>query len=209
MAAERDEAKRSAWREEINDLAQRQPQRLQFIDESACHLSLTRLYGWARRSERCLYALPGNSGVRQSIVALFSLTGAMEQYRVQKGSLTGEDFAGFVQECVVPHLRVGDVVIVDNARCHQIKRVRELIESAGARLLFLPAYSPDFSAIELAWRKVKARLREAGARTQEELLPAIDAAIHSVTVEDAQAYYAHCGYGLPEKPAETDRTLQG
>lgn len=208
MATERDEAKRAAWREEIKQIAQRQPQRLQFIDESTCHLSLTRLYGWARRSERCVYALPGNSGTRQSIVALFSLTGAMEQHRVQKGSLTGEDFARFVHECVVPHLRAGDVVIVDNARCHRVKLVRELIETVGARLLFLPAYSPDFSPIELAWRKVKAALREAGARTQEQLLPAIDAAIHSVTVEDAQAFYAHCGYGLPQKPAQTDGTLQ-
>ncbi len=127
---------------------------------------------------------------------------------MQKGSLTGEDFAGFVKECVMPHLNAGDVVILDNARCHRVKRVRELIETAGARLLFLPAYSPDFSPIELAWRKVKARLREAGARTSEELLPAINAAMQSVTAEDAQSFYAHCGYGMPEKPAETDEGLQ-
>jgi transposase len=136
------------------------------------------------------------------MVALFSRSGAIEQYRVQKGSLTGEGFARFVEGCVVPHLTRGDVVIVDNARCHRVKRVQELIESAGARLLFLPAYSPDFSPIELAWRKVKAALREAGPRTQEQLLPAIDAAIHSVTVEDAQAFYTHCGYGRPAKPDE-------
>lgn len=202
VAAERDELKRALWQEEISEIAQEEPQRLQFIDESACHLSLTRLYGWAKRSERCVYALPGNSGTRQSIVALFSLSGAMEQHRVQKGSLRGEDFASFVQECVVSHLSAGDVVVLDNARCHQVKRVRELIEAAGARLLFLPAYSPDFSPIELAWRKVKASLREAGARTQEELLPAIDAAMQKVTVEDAQAFYTHCGYGRSAGPNE-------
>ena len=136
------------------------------------------------------------------MVALFSRSGAIEQYRVQKGSLTGAAFASFVEGCVVPHLTRGDVVIVDNARCHGVKQVRELIESAGARLLFLPAYSPDFSPIELAWRKVKASLRQAGARTQETLLPAIDSAMLSVTVEDAQAFYTHCGYGMPAKPDE-------
>ena len=202
MAAERDEARRTAWREEIREIAQQEPQRLKFIDESACHLSLTRLYGWARRSERCIYALPGNSGTRQSIVALFSLRGAIGQHRVQKGSLRGEDFAGFLESCIGSHLKAGDVVVLDNARCHRVKRVQELIETAGVRLLFLPAYSPDFSPIELAWRKVKASLREAGARTQDELLPAIDAAMQSVTVEDAQVFYAHCGYGMPHKPDE-------
>jgi transposase len=133
------------------------------------------------------------------MVALFSLSGAIEQYRVQKGALTGADFACFVQELVVPNLSAGDVVVLDNARCHRVKRVRELIESVGARVLFLPAYSPDFSPIELAWRKVKASLREAEARTQEQLLPAIDAAMQGVTVEDAQAFYVHCGYGTPTK----------
>ena len=169
VAAERDEVKRAAWREEIREIAEREPERLKFIDESACHLSLTRVYGWAKRSERCVYGLPGNSGPRQSLVALFSLTGAIEQYQVQEGSLKGAAFARFVEEGVVPHLSAGDVVILDNARCHQITRVRELIEAAGARLVFLPAYSPDFSPIELAWRKVKAWLRETGARTQERL----------------------------------------
>jgi hypothetical protein len=128
-------------------------------------------------------------------VALFSLNGAIEQYQVQQGSLTGTDFANFVEDRVVPSLSAGDVVIVDNARCHQVKRARALIESAGARLLFLPAYSPDFSPIELAWRKVKARLREEGARVHGRLLSAIDEAMQSVTVEDAQAFYAQCGYG--------------
>jgi len=131
------------------------------------------------------------------MLALLSLTGAIEQCRVQQGSLKGEEFADFIEECIVPHLSGGDVVILDNARCHKVKRVRELIESAGARLLFLPAYSPDFSPIELAWRKVKARLREAEARTPALLRTAIAAAMRSVTVEDARAFYARCGYGLP------------
>lgn len=89
------------------------------------------------------------------MVALFSRSAAIEQYRVRKGSLTGAEFASFVEDCLVPKLDAGDVVVLDNARCHQVKRVRELVESAGARLLFLPAYSPDFSPIELLGAKSK------------------------------------------------------
>ena len=173
-------------------MAESEPSRLKFIDGSACHLSLTRLYGWAKRGEPCVYAVPGNTGQRRSIVALFSLTGAMERHRVQQGSLKGKDFADFVGDRVVPRLTPGDVLVLDNARCgHRVKRVRELVEAAGARLLFLPAYSPDFSPdfspIELAWRKAKAQLKEAGARTQTALLPAVDAAMRSVSVADARA----------------------
>jgi hypothetical protein len=118
--AERDELKRATWKEAIREIAQTEPERLKFIDESACHLSLTQMYGWAKRGECCVYAVPGNSGPRQSIVALFSLTGAMERHQVQPGSLKGADFANFVEGCVVPTLSAGDVVIVDNARYHQV-----------------------------------------------------------------------------------------
>lgn len=138
--------------------------------------------------------MPGNSGPRRSIAALFSLTGGIEAHQTQIGSLTGADFAGLLQKEVLPHLVAGDVLVLDNARCHKGARVRELVESAGARLLFLPAYSPDFSPIELAWRKVKSRLRQAGARTEETLLLAIGSAMQAVTAQDARAFYAHCGY---------------
>jgi transposase len=160
-----------------------------------------RLYGWAKRGERCVYRVPGNGGPRRSMVGLFSLAGGIAAHRTQTGSLTAADFAGFVEQAVVPHLVTGDVVILDNARCHQGVRVRALIEAAGARVLFLPTYSPDFSPIELAWRKVKARLRAEGARTEETLRPAIEAAMRSVTAEDARAFYAHCGYPPGEHPA--------
>jgi transposase len=156
-------------------------------------LGLTRAYGWAKRDEKCHGQVPGNTGDRRSIVGFFSLSG-MEAHRVQNGSLKGVHFAAFVEECVLPVLKAGDVLIVDNAGCHYSKRARELIEGVGARLVFLPAYSPDFSPIELAWRKVKAGLREAGARTSEALRQAIAAAIASVTGADAKRFYAHCSY---------------
>ncbi len=104
-----------------------------------------------------------------------------------------------MRDAAVPHLSPGDVVILDNASCHKGKKVRALVEAAGARLLFLPPYSPDFSPIELAWRKVKACLREVGARTAEALLSAIEAAMPAVTAQDATKFYAHCGYRKNEQ----------
>jgi transposase len=162
-------------------------------------LGLTRAYGWAKKGERCCFAVPGNTGARRTMVGLFTLYGGMGAYRTQTGSLKADDFQSFVEGAVVSHLSPGDVVILDNAACHKGKGVRESIEAAGARLLFLPPYSPDFSPIEFAWRKVKARLREAGARTGETLLRAIEAAMRTVTSEDAGKFYAHCGYLTAEQ----------
>jgi transposase len=166
---------------------------LKFIDESGCHLGLTRAYGWAKRSEKCHYRVPGNTGERKSMVALFSLAG-MEVHRLQAGSLKGEHFASFIEEAVLPCLRAGDVVVVDNARCHYAKRARELIEGVGAALVFLPAYSPDYAPIELAWRTVKSVLRQVEARTPAALADAVTEAIASVTGEEARRFFAHCGY---------------
>lgn len=177
-------------------------ERLKFIDESACHLGLTRLYGWSGRGEPCACRVPGNTGERQSVVGLFSVCG-MEGHAVEAGSLSGATFCAFLEARVVPRLSPGDWLIVDNARCHQVKRVRELVEGAGARLVYLPAYSPDFAPIELAWRKVKAYLRSVGARTKEALRQAIAQAVTRVTAQEAEAFFAHCGY--PAKQAGAQR----
>jgi transposase len=166
---------------------------LKFIDESACHLSLTRPRGWAKRGAPCVGRVPGNSGSRRSIVALFSPRG-MQSHRIQTGSLKGGDFEAFIRDQVVPLLASGDVVVVDNARCHQGKGVREAVEAAGARLVFLPAYSPDLAPIELAWRQVKVSLRQAGPRTPEALSAAVAQAMPQVTPGQAAGYFAHCGY---------------
>jgi transposase/uncharacterized membrane protein len=199
-ATEQDGAKRAAWRAEVTALlASAGAGRLKFIDESACHLGLTRAYGWAKKGQRCCFAVPGNTGPRRTMVGLFTLSGGMAVHRTQKGSLKADDFQAFVEGAVVPHLLPGDIVILDNAACHRGKRVRELIEAAGARLLFLPPYSPDFSPIEFAWRKIKAGLREVGARTADVLLSAIEVAMQAVTARDAEKFYAHCGYPTTEQ----------
>jgi transposase len=168
-------------------------EKLKFIDESGCHLGLTRPYGWARQGEACVFEVPGNTGERQSVVGLFTTSG-MEAHAVESGSLTGATFCAFLSAHVVPRLVPGDRLIVDNARCHHVKKVRELVEGAGAVLVYLPAYSPDFAPIELGWRTVKSHLRAVEPRTKEALRQAIGEGVGRVTGEAAKAFFAHCGY---------------
>ena len=97
-------------------------------------------------------------------------------------------------QVLAPALRPGHVVVVDNLAAHRGRRVRELVEAAGAELVFLPAYSPDFSPIEEAFSKLKALLRTAGARSRNALVEAIGRALGAVTPADAAGFFAHCGY---------------
>ncbi|HEV3189836.1 MAG TPA: transposase [Polyangiaceae bacterium] len=108
--------------------------------------------------------------------------------------MNGEIFEAYVEQFLVPALRPGDIVAMDNLSVHKMKRVRELIESAGAKLLFLPPYSPDLSPIEPAWSKAKSLLRKAAARTYDALLEAVVAALRATTTDDARGWFKLCGY---------------
>jgi transposase len=105
-------------------------------------------------------------------------------------------FRAFVARVLVPQLRSGDLVVMDNLSSHKAAGVRAAIESAGATLRYLPPYSPDLSPIEKCWSKVKQLLRSAAARTAEALDGAIAAALRAVTPSDARGWFAHCGYGV-------------
>ena len=97
-----------------------------------------------------------------------------------------------------PRLEPGHVVILDNLSDHKVEGVRQLIESRGAQLLYLPPYSPDFNPIEQAWSKVKQLLRGVKARVLEQLEPAISQALAAITAQNAQAFFRHCGYGIQQ-----------
>jgi transposase len=101
---------------------------------------------------------------------------------------------------LVPTLRPGQVVVLDNLSAHKADAIRALIEGAGCTLLFLPPYSPDFAPIEQAFSKLKAALRRAGARTRAALEDAIRAALDAITAADARGWFRHCGYALPDPP---------
>ncbi len=111
--------------------------------------------------------------------------------------MDGAAFEVYVEQILLPTLPRSDIVFLDNLSLHKAPRSRTLIESVGARLVYLPTYSPDLNPIELCWAKVKTALRDAKARTLQALVDAIADALRAVTKQDAQAWFAHCGYRKP------------
>ena len=152
-----------------------------------------RAYGRAKRGQRAVGHVPKNWGQNITLSAGLSTRGLMAPLMLT-GSMTGELFEAYVEQFVVPELRPGDVVVMDNLAAHKVGAIRTLIENAGARLVYLPPYSPDLSPIELAWSKVKTLMRGFGARTLDALEDAIVAALGAITSEDARAWFKHCGY---------------
>jgi transposase len=117
-----------------------------------------------------------------------------------EGTTTSAVFEAYVEQVLVPTLRPGQVVVLDNLSSHNGGRVRELVESRGCELLFLPLYSPDLNPIEEAFSKVKGLLRRTGARTREALIEAMGQALDAVTNRDARGFFEHCGYHSTAQP---------
>lgn len=113
------------------------------------------------------------------------------------GAVDARVFEAYLEGVLLPELRPGRIVVMDNLSAHKTKKVRKLVEEAGCELLYLPPYSPDFNPIEEAFSKIKGILRRAEARRREVLIEALGPAISSVTEEDAQGFFEHCGYGIP------------
>lgn len=173
------------------------PVRLIFVDETGTNLAMTRRYGRAKRGQRVVGQVPRNHGPNVTLVAAMDQTGLLGELTLT-GALDGLAFETYVTRILVPQLWPGDLVIWDNLSAHKRKLARVWIEAAGCQVRFLPPYSPDFNPIELAFSKLKAFLRGAGARTRADLDQAITAALLTITSQDAAAWFAHCGY--PESP---------
>jgi len=150
----------------------------------------------APRGQRAYGAVPRNWGDNLTLVAALGLAG-LGPAMTLPGALDGPAFVAYVREFLAPALVPGQTVVLDNLAVHKGPAVRRLIEARGCRLLFLPAYSPDFAPIEHAFSKVKAALRRAGARTRAALEAAIAAALDTITAQDAAAWFRHCGYRPP------------
>lgn len=175
------------------------PRQCIFIDECGTHLAHTRVYGRAPRGARAVGAVPKNRGRVTTLIASLTATG-MGPALTLLGGTSKAVFLTWVREALVPILRPGQVVILDNLGAHRPSVVRELIEATGARLLYLPGYSPDFNPIELAFGKLKAWLRRVGARTHDDLDTAIADALSAITDDDIRGYFTHCGYPLEGQP---------
>ena len=157
--------RREDWFEGQLDL---DPQRLVFIDETWASTNMARRYGRAPRGQRLRMSVPHRHWKTTTFVAALRLTG-MTAPMVLDGPINGLAFQAYVDQLLVPELKPGDVVVMDNLGSHKGVSVRNSIEAAGARLLYLPPYSPDFNPIENAFAKLKALLRKAAERTIEGL----------------------------------------
>jgi transposase len=157
---------------------------------------MTRHRARAPRGERAVGRVPRNHGPNITLLAALTPAGIGPALTIA-GSVTGTAFAAYAQRVLAPSLRPGQVVVVDNLSAHKGEAARRAVEAVGAHLLFLPAYSPDFNPIELAFAKIKAQLRAAAERTPEGLLAATAQAIDAITAADAHGFYAHCGFPLP------------
>jgi transposase len=192
IATERDDAARAVWRDEVAAL---DPADLVFVDETSTHTALTRRLARAPRGQRAIGHVPRNHGPNMTLVATLTPQGIGPALTIT-GSVTGKAFTAYAQRVLAPSLRPGQVVVLDNLSAHKQATARLAVEAVGARLLFLPAYSPDFNPIELAFAKIKQQLRSAAQRTPEGLLAATAQAIDAVSDTDARGFYAHCGFPL-------------
>lgn len=171
------------------------PRQVVFLDETSTHTSLARRYARAPRGRRAYGHVPRNHGHNVTLLAALTPDGIGPSMTIT-GSIDGATFAAYVQRFLVPILDPGQVVILDNLSAHKTAAAREAIEAVGCELRFLPAYSPDFNPIELAFAKIKSRLRAYAARDPETLHRATAVAIDTITPADARAFYAHCGFPL-------------
>jgi hypothetical protein len=177
-------------------VARLDPTTVVFVDESGTNTAMTRRRARAPRGERALGYVPRNHGPNITLFAALTPQG-MGPALAMEGGADGVAFGRYVRELLVPSLRPGQVVILDQLNVHKGAAIREAIEAAGCRLLLVPAYSPDFNPIEQAFAKIKAHLRAAAARTFDDLVVAIGTALDTVTPADARGFFVHCGYYLP------------
>jgi transposase len=156
---------------------------------------MTRLYGRAPRGERALGSAPQNYGENITMLGALSAVG-LEAMMTVNGATDSEVFTAFMREVLSATLRPGDIVVLDNLSAHRAAAAREAVEARGARLVFLPPYSPDLNPIERCWSKIKTYLRAAKARSREALEAAIKQAMATVSESDARGWFKHCGYVL-------------
>jgi transposase len=162
---------------------------------------MARLRGRAQRGERCRAGIPHGHWKTTTLVAALRCDG-LTAPMVLDGAMTGAAFLAYFRQLLAPTLRPGDIVVMDNLPAHKITGIRQEIEAAGARLLYLPPYSPDLNPIELAFAKLKTHLRHAATRTADALLAAIGDALRTITTTDTRGFFAHCGFPLVDHNLE-------
>jgi len=169
------------------------PERLVFIDETGAATDMARRYGRCPRGQRLVASVPRGHWKTTTFLAALRVEGITAPC-VFDGPMDGPCFRAYIEQFVVPILRPGDIVVMDNLPSHKVVGIREAIEAAGAELRYLPPYSPDLNPIEQFFAKLKALLRKAAARTIDALFAAIADALTAVSPQECQNYLANQGY---------------
>jgi transposase len=164
-----------------------------FIDETAVTTKMVRHYGRSPRGERLVASVPHGHWKTLTFVAALRVDGLTAPYAFD-GAMDGPSFLAYVEQVLAPTLRKRDIVFMDNLRTHKIDGVREAIEAAGAKVRYLPAYSPDLNPIEMAFSKLKTALRTGAARTVKALLKLIGKLIKKFAPDQCLNYLRHAGY---------------
>jgi transposase len=164
-----------------------------FLDETWATTNMARTHGRAPRGRRLVAAVP--HGHRHATTFLCGLrTSGPVAPLVLEGAINGRAFRAYVEQMLAPTLAAGGIVVTDNLGSHKVEGVREAIEAQGARLLYLPPYSPDLNPIELAFSKLKRLLRSAAVRTVGALWDTIGSLLDRFSPDECTAYFRHCGY---------------
>jgi transposase len=195
-AAEQDRpdvaAARTLWKRDQSTFEAR---RLIFIDETWAKTNMTRTRGRAPVGQRLIAKVPHGHWQTTTLIAALGVEG-LRCSTVVDGAVDGDVFAAFVREVLIPQLRPGDIVVMDNLSSHKAVRVREWIEACDAQALYLPAYSPDFNPIEMIFAKIKQLLRSLACLTRDALWGTMQWVLDQVSPADARHCFAHCGYTL-------------
>lgn len=168
-------------------------EKLVFIDESSAKTNMTRLYGRAKAGARAIDDAPSGHWCTTTMISSVRLDGSTA-CMVVDGATTKDIFKAYVRHILLPTLKAGDIVVLDNLSAHKDQEIRDMIESVGCEIWFLPPYSPDLNPIEKMWSKIKAILRMLKARTEAALINAIAKALDAVTANDAKGWFKSCGY---------------
>lgn len=190
IASERNNHKRAWYWRRMENLDH---ERLKFIDESGVTTVLTKLFGRAAPGERVAEAVPKNYGQSTSVISLISIN-KVETTMLIEGAVDTICFNTFCESFLPPVLKTGDILVLDNLGAHRASRIEQIASRHGARVIWLPPYSPDFSPIEQMWSKLKTYLRKAKARSAAELDRAISDGLKAMTESDCLAWFKHCGY---------------
>jgi transposase len=186
-------AQRDEWMTRLTDACEGDFTRALFVDETGAVTNLVRSHGRSVEGSRCVAYAPNSHWKIVTAVAAIRLSG-LTASATMACPMDGQLFQSYVEHALVPVLQPGDVVVMDNLASHKHAQVRELIESAGAKLLYLPPYSPDFTPIEMIWSKVKRLLRSLAVRTVDALHEAFGLTMNAVTPSDILGCFQHCRY---------------